>query len=219
MAKSQDALGMLRKTPIFARMSEETAKLLAGIPPRAFLQGEVIAHGTCAALGVLLSGKAAIYGRDSGKRVLLNRMEKGSVFDAATVFFSEKAIVSTVVAGSKCSVLFIERSVLETIIESDPAVAHDYIIFLSDKIGFLNRKIIAFTAKKADGALAGFLLDHIGEGDTLAVNMTRLASTLDMGRTTLYRAVETLKEAGAIAYDGREMRILDKKVLRDITKN
>ncbi len=171
-----------------------------------------------ATLGILLMGKASIYGRDSGRRVLLNRIGKASVFDAATVFFGEKGIVSTVIAKTKCEVLFIERAVLETIIKSDPAVAHDYILFLSDKICFLNRKIIAFTAKNADAALAGYLLGQEA-GDVISLNMSRLASTLDIGRTTLYRAVEALEKMGAVAYDGREMRILDREKLEAAAKD
>ena len=201
-------------------MSEKTEELLLSLSENEFAAGDMIADGAeNASLGVLLSGKAAIYGRDSGKRVLLNRIEKASVFDAATVFFSENETVSTVVAKTKCRVLFIERPVLETIIENDPKVAHDYILFLSDKIGFLNRKIIAFTAKNADAALAGYLLDNAGEDGLLSVNMTRIASILDIGRTTLYRAVDALEKDGCIAYDGKEMRILDREMLESRAKN
>jgi hypothetical protein len=108
---------------------------------------------------------------------------------------------------------------LETIIGNDANVAHDYIIFLSDKICFLNRKIIAFTAKNADAALAGFLLEGAGAEDTVSLNMTRVASTLDIGRTTLYRAMDALMRDGCIAYDGREIRILDREKLRSRAKD
>lgn len=215
-----ERISSLRETEIFHSMSEETMETLLALPVREFAAGAVIADGDeKVSLGVLLSGKAAIYGRDSGRRVLLNRIEKSSVFDAATVFFSEKGTVSAVVAKTKCRVLFIERSVLETIIGSDANVAHDYIIFLSDKICFLNRKIIAFTAKNADAALAGFLLESACEKETVSLNMTRAASTLDIGRTTLYRAMDALERDGCIAYDGGEIRILDREKLRSRAKD
>ncbi len=219
-----DACGGLRKalreTSVFRNMSEKTEGLLFSLPLASFSAGETISYeGETTALGVLLSGKAVIYGRDSGKRVLLNRLERLSIFDAAAVFFSEKETVSTVVAKTKCHVLFIERPVLETIIENDPRVAHDYIIFLSDKICFLNRKIIAFTAKNADAALARYLLDSADGDGALSVNMTRIASTLDIGRTTLYRAADALEKDGCIAYDGKEMRILDREKLESRAKN
>lgn len=211
---------VLCKTDIFRGMSAQTENVLLSLPVSSFSAGDTIANekGTVS-LGVLLAGKASIYGRSGGNRVLLNRLERASVFDAATVFFSENETVSTVVAKTKCRVLFIERPVLETIIENDPKVAHDYILFLSDKIGFLNRKIIAFTAKNADAALAGYLLDNAGEDGLLSVNMTRIASILDIGRTTLYRAVDALEKDGCIAYDGKKMRILDRETLESRAKN
>lgn len=220
MEERNGFLNTLRETRIFRNMSEKTEEILLSLSENEFAAGDMIADGAeNASLGVLLSGKAAIYGRDSGKRVLLNRIEKASVFDAATVFFSERGTVSAVVAKTKCRVLFIERSILETIIEGDPNVAHDYIIFLSDKICFLNRKIIAFTAKNADAALSRFLLDSAEKSDIVSVNMTRIASTLDIGRTTLYRAVDALEKDGCIAYDGREMRILDREKLESKAKD
>ncbi len=213
-----DILSVLRETRVFRNMSRETEEMLLALEIKSVSAGDAVTASEIS-LGVLLSGKAAIYGRDSGKRVLLNRIEKGDIFDAATVFFSEKGMVSSVVAKTKCRVLFIERSVLEKIIESDARVAHDYIIFLSDKICFLNRKIIAFTAKNADASLASFLLNNVNETDVLSVNMSRLAATLDIGRTTLYRAVDALRAADAIAYDGRELRILDRKKLESFAKD
>ncbi len=208
---------ILRECEIFAHMSEKTESLLTETEEATFSAGEIIADGddfsSFRGLGVLLAGKASIYGRNSGTRVLLNRIGKSNVFGAATVFFPEKEAVSTVIAGTKCRVLFIEREVLETIIENDFAVASAYIAFLSAKIYFLNRKIIAFTAKNADAALAGYLLRTADENGELSVNMSRIASILGIGRTTLYRAVDALSAQGAILHDGKKIRILDRALL------
>ena len=145
--------------------------------------------------------------------MLLNRLSRGDVFGAASVFFEEHESVSTVVAGTKCRVLFIERDCLETIIKSDFSVASAYIEFLSGKIYFLNKKIIAFTAGSAEAALSCYLLERADMSDTVAVNMTRLASALNIGRTTLYRAADALVREGLIACDGKEIRILNRNNL------
>ena len=213
---------ILRRTDIFANMSDETEKLLGELQEAVFSAGKTIVDAenfeSFRGLGVLLSGKACVYGKGSDKNVLLNRLGVSDVFGAATVFFSEREAVSTVSAQTKCRILFIERNVLETIIQNDFAVASAYIAFLSERICFLNRKIIGFTAKSADAALAGHLLRTADENGELAVNMSRIASTLDIGRTTLYRAVDLLKAEGAIAYDGKKMRILDRRFLEQKTK-
>ena len=214
---------LLRKTDIFAAMSEETETLLCTLAESVFSAGDMIVdaenYDSFRGLGVLLSGKACVYGKGRDREVLLNRLGEADIFGAATVFFSEREAVSTVSAKTKCRILFIERSVLETVMKNDFAVASAYIAFLSEKICFLNRKISGFTAKSADSALAGHLLRAADENGELAVNMSRIASTLDIGRTTLYRAVDTLKADGAIAYDGKKMRILDRTVLEQRVKS
>lgn len=213
--QSEDIAAVLRECKIFSGMSEQTARTLLSIPPMTFAAGERIAGGETFSpcLGVILSGKASIYGRNSGRKVLLNRLSRGDVFGAASVFFEEHESVSTVVAGTKCRVLFIERDCLETIIKSDFSVASAYIEFLSGKIYFLNKKIIAFTAGSAEAALSCYLLERADMSDTVAVNMTRLASALNIGRTTLYRAADALVREGLIACDGKEIRILNRNNL------
>ena len=214
---------VLRETAIFSEMSEKTETLLSVLEETEYASGETIADGedfrSLRGLGILLSGKASIYGKDSGKRVLLNRIEKAGIFGAATVFFPEEVAVSTVIAETKCRVLFIERSVLETIMENDFAIASAYIAFLSERIYFLNRKIIAFTAKNADAAFAGYLLRAADGNGVLSVNMSRIASILGIGRTTLYRAVDALAAEGAITHDGKMIRILNRELLENKSKN
>jgi CRP-like cAMP-binding protein len=149
----------------------------------------------------------------------LNHLGPSDIFGAATVFFSEREAVSTVSAQTKCRILFIERSVLEKVMKNDFAVSSAYIAFLSERICFLNRKITGFTAKSADAALAGYLLRAVGDTGVLTVNMSRMASILGIGRTTLYRAVDTLEQEGAIAYDGKKMRVLDREALERKSKS
>jgi CRP-like cAMP-binding protein len=213
---------ILRRTPIFKDMSVATERLLCALCPSDFLAGDTIAGAddfrALRGLGVLLCGKASIYGGDGEKRILMNRLGVGDVFGAATVFFSEEESVTTVFAQTKASVLFIERSVLENVIETDFAVASAYIAFLSERIHFLNRKILGFTAKNADAALAGYLLHNADENGCLAANMSRIASTLGIGRTTLYRAADALQAHGAMVYDGKKMQILDRTFLENKSK-
>ena len=208
---------IIRKTAIFKNMSDETETILVNLEENVFLVGERIVDAqnfeSFRGLGILLSGKACVFGKNREKEVLLNQLEESDVFGAATVFFSAKEAVSTVLAKTKCSILFIERSHLEKIMEKDFAVASAYIEFLSERVYFLNRKIIGFTAKSADCALADYVLRTADETGSLTVNMSGLASSLNIGRTTLYRVLELLCDEGLLAYDGKKMQILDRELL------
>ena len=213
---------ILRKTTIFKNMSARTEAVLADLPEALFSSGDRIVDAqnfeSFRGLGVLLSGKACVFGKNREKEVLLNRLNEADVFGAATVFFSEREAVSTVTAKTKAKVLFIERALLEKIMENDFAVASAYIAFLSERVYFLNRKIIGFTAKSADCALADYVLRAADENGFLSVNMSRIASTLDIGRTTLYRVLDVLREEGSLAYDGKKMQILDRSLLEQRSK-
>ncbi|MBE6665184.1 MAG: Crp/Fnr family transcriptional regulator [Ruminococcaceae bacterium] len=213
---------ILRKTAIFRNMSPETETILENLKENVFSAGEKIVDAqdfeSFRGLGVLLSGKAYVFGKNREKEVLLNRLAEADVFGAATVFFREKEAVSTVSAKTKCRILFIERSLLEKIMENDFAVASAYIAFLSERVYFLNRKIIGFTAKSADCALADYVLRAADENGLLTVNMSRIASSLNIGRTTLYRVLEILRDEGVLAYDGKKIRILDRELLEKRSK-
>ena len=136
----------------------------------------------------------------------------GDESDFTAFGVSESCENKVVVADVGCDHAYLSIYLIKEGI-CDLAIASAYIALLSEKIYFLNRKIVAFTAKRADAALAGFLLDRLADGETMTVNMSRLASVLDIGRTTLYRAVDMLTEEGAIAYDGKEMKILSRELL------
>ena len=161
--KASESMGeALRRTAIFAQMSEETEKTLSALGETVFSAGDMIVDAedfdSFRGLGVMLAGKASVYGKGNDRHVLLNRLGPSDIFGAATVFFSEREAVSTVSAQTKCRILFIERSVLEKVMKNDFAVSSAYIAFLSERICFLNRKITGFTAKSADAALAGYLI-------------------------------------------------------------
>lgn len=216
-AENDRKASVLRKNGIFANMSEGTEKTLLSLDEAVFSAGDTIVDAedftSFRGLGILLSGKACVYGKGSNNHVLLNLLSEGDVFGAATVFFSEEEAVSTVSAKTKCRILFIERAVLETMMKDDFAVASAYIAFLSERIYFLNRKIISFTAKTADSALADYILRTADENGELTANMSRIASTLGIGRTTLYRVLDVLKEDGSISYDGKKICILSRELL------
>jgi DNA-binding IclR family transcriptional regulator len=61
--------------------------------------------------------------------------------------------------------------------------------------------------------LANHLLRAADENGELAANMSRIASTIDIGRTTLYRVLDMLKADGSISYDGKKIRILNRELL------
>ena len=71
------------------------------------------------------------------------------------------------------------------------------------------------TAGTAQQKLAVYLIE---QGD-MSISMTDLSQQLNLGRASLYRAVEELEESGAILRDGKLLKVLREDVLKTISRD
>jgi CRP-like cAMP-binding protein len=176
-------------------------KMLCGA--KAFAKGETVYDGTRfkSALGVIVSGTVRITTSDEENRVILRDMSAGETFGAAALFGAGECYVSKIHAKTACAVVFISEEALLALFEKYPSSARNYIAFLSSKIRYLNRKIAELSLKGADARLLGYMKAHAGEGGKVDMpgSMSLLASTLGIGRSSLYRALEKLEAGGYIS--------------------
>ena len=91
-------------------------------------------------------------------------------------------------------------------------LALNYIKFLSGRIEFLNLKIDAFTATDAAQKLSLYLYNSTSEETK---NLTELAKRLNMGRASLYRAVEALEKEGIIEKNGKKITVKHRELLKE----
>lgn len=200
---------VLRGHFLFRGAEELIAEALA-LPVEVYRRGETICDGGSdrRALGILLEGKAEAVGGERQQSVL-TVFSAGGTFGAAALF-GGGGYVSHVRAVTGCTVLFLAQELLEEWFHRWPALAVNYITFLSGRVRFLNGKIAILTQDSAQHRLYRWLQANCGEDGCLPekVSMTKLASTLAMGRTSLYRALEELETAGLIARDGKRIEVL-----------
>lgn len=171
-------------------------------------KGEVIYDPQHArrALAYLLEGHARVM----QGQVVMNDLLAGDVFGAAALFGSSEPYPSTVVAVTECRLMLIPQETVSRWMEVVPAVGENYVRFLSDRIRFLNRRIGTLTAGQTDGRLWKYLLAHRDAAGvvTLSGGMNALAKRLDMGRSSLYRSLDALSDAGRIRREGKNIIIL-----------
>ncbi len=162
-----------------------------------------------AALAIVLSGEVCVY----HGRVVMNILRAGDVFGAAALYGQEEPYASRVVADSECEVAFVPQETVSRWMAAEPRIAENYIRFLSDRIRFLNRRLATLTAGQTDGKLWRYLLAYAGEDGIVRISggMTELAKRLNMGRSSLYRSLDSLAEDGRIVRDGREIRVIHKE--------
>ncbi|MBP3706582.1 MAG: Crp/Fnr family transcriptional regulator, partial [Clostridia bacterium] len=155
-------------------------------------------------IGILSCGKDTVSLRGDNSEILnMRTINSGEIFGSASVFGEWKDGLSSITAEKECKVIYISETDFKKIICEFPTVSFNYITFLTERIRFLNRKIDTFTASSATGKIYEFLLsvaDDDGNINT-GLSMSEIARRLKMGRSSLYRSIDTLKEKGIIKKD------------------
>jgi CRP-like cAMP-binding protein len=166
-------------------------------------------------MGIVLTGELkALKPSGQGPDLVLNTFFAGGVFGIAGLFNHAKHYVSEVVSVKRSRVLFLPQSLLHSLFEQDFRIAENYIGYLSNRICFLNSRIDNFTGGSAECRLISYLLSISSKSDDpfrfeLPCSLTQLANLLDMGRASLYRALDDLCMAGIIQRNGKIISVLD----------
>ncbi|MDD6012768.1 MAG: Crp/Fnr family transcriptional regulator [Oscillospiraceae bacterium] len=168
--------------------------------------------------GVILSGSARV--EKPGSPAVISTLSSGDIFGLASLFAEKDYYVNNITALNECKVLFIARDSFCRLMEKDPGFSVAYIRYLSDRLYFLNKRIEAFTGGSAESRLASYLLKFFTENetDTFTVSMTSLADCLDIGRASLYRALDGLTEKGCIEKRGKTIRLLSAERLKGLSR-
>ena len=136
------------------------------------------------------------------------------MFGVANLYANEMPFISVITAKSACRILFIDAEAFRALLERDTDAMRAYLKFMSQKIVFLNKKISTLTAGTTEKKLAFFLAENQHEGEfSSRIPMTAIAESLNIGRASLYRALDSLEAQGLIRRDGKTILIPDKDAL------
>lgn len=215
-------LSFIGSVDIFASLGKDTLSELVDkgqIFLKEYSQGEIIYGSSLASESidpaVIMQGSATVFSSDEGREVCLRVLNVGSLFGVANLFADADTFISTVKAEKKCSVVFIKQASFKKLLETESDFMYAYFHFLANRIAFLNRKIRQFTAGSAERRLAIYL-DTISEQDSfiLPFNYSKLCEMIDVGRASLYRALDNLTEKGIISREGKSITVIDRAALR-----
>ena len=214
----REAIEALRSIKLFEGVEEKalfSAVECGSLLQKSYDTGEVICSPSDKErkMVIFLSGEAEIYTADEGRSMLLRTVTKGGVVGVANLF-SEEDFVSRVIAARRCRTMEISPQGFGRILENDKRAMYNYLAFLSEKIRYLNRKIVTLTAGSAERRLAYFLdssaPDERSDVAEITVQMSSLCEMLNLGRASLYRAADKLCEEGFITREGKTIKIIDR---------
>ncbi|MBE6622094.1 MAG: Crp/Fnr family transcriptional regulator [Ruminococcaceae bacterium] len=165
------------------------------------------------ALGIVTRGSALVYRLGHGTPVLLTTLTKGHMFGVAGIFSEEDRYVTRIVAKGMCQVFYFPANLCESLIQNDPAFAMAYVRFLSDRIRFLNKRLAELSAPAVEQKLAKYFSEC---AERISPNMAELATSLGIGRASLYRTLDSFIRRGLIRKQEHDILILDPQGLRDL---
>lgn len=168
-------------------------------------------------LGFVLSGECAVEKMRDTTAIPMNTLHPGDSFGILALFSEQEGFPTRVYAKKPSEVLFFSKSEIESLIAASPALALNIIRFLSGRVDFLNGKISHFCAGSAEKKLAAYLLgEYHREGDVLPFNHAAVARRLGIGRASLYRALDTLCDAGILKNENKKIYIISPEKLERI---
>lgn len=211
------------KSVIFAGLPPERSLELiksAGLEIKSFDKGSAIynRNGFSRSLGIILKGSARVEKQSGGKNIIINTLGEGAVFGMAALFYEEEAFPTELTAQTGAVIAFITKVQLTALFEKEPKLCENYIKLLSERIHFLNKKIEALNTAGQFGRLYDYILAEYkkhGENGavTLPYNMQELARVLGIGRTSLYRELDSLTGHGIVTKKGKTFIIYNTEEL------
>lgn len=207
---ASDCVKMLSQNRIFRDVDPQ--KLLQTVETsgehRTFRRGETILSPELEAstMGMILTGSAAV----KKGRAVINTLVPGDIFGAVTLFSDEPCPATEITAKVECSAIFFDKVAIQSLITSDANAAVGFAAYLSARIHFLTRRIEALTAGDCASKLISYLLEREQDGVVEIQSCAELARRLDVGRASLYRALDSLEESGEIRREGKKIFILIK---------
>ena len=168
-------------------------------------------------LGFILAGRIKVT-KPSSSRYSMTTLEKGSLFGSADLYDEDVEVVTVLKAAANCRLVFFPRGLFETLLGEDNTLSLNYIRFLTGRVRFLNEKIYTLVAENTLASLHHYLAANAEpDGSRLLVrldgSLSALAERLNIGRASLYRALDALEREGVIARNGREITIVDPEKL------
>lgn len=215
-----DKLQTLMSSPLFNGLNEEeVSRFLALAETRRYKKGDVIFLRTefIHAVGIVTSGSVRVSKDTDDKAYIVNTIHSGGMLGVSSVFSHRSVYSTALTADSDCEIVFFCEELIKNMCEKDIRITENYIRFLTDRILFLNDKIRSLTARSAEETFAAHLLSAQADGVCRFNSFSLLARKLDIGRASLYRAMDSLERDGVITKNGKDIIINDINKLKKYT--
>ena len=172
-------------------------------------------------MGFVVQGQCRVEKiRENGNHIPLNTLAPYDSFGVLAVFTGRDEFPTRIVAVTAAKIAYINKENLTNLMKESVQFSLNIIDFLSSRISFLCDKIYSFTGDNVEQKLAIYILDlyrKSGSAD-IKLNKKHAAESLNVGRTSLYRALAELESDDIIKITEKNIIICDPEGLERKTK-
>ena len=212
----------LRRVPFLRDLDSRSVNELAGASrvvvvakgEDLFLEGDA-----CRGMFLLLSGTMKVYRAASSGREQIIALESPGAVIAELPLLDGEAYPASCAAMEESRLLLVPRAAFEEMLRRKPELALGVLRVLGGRLRHLVALVDELSLLEVPQRLAKYLLDvrdRRGDEFTLSLSNQEIASRLGTVREIVSRNLHRLEQQGAIAIEGRKIRILDEQALRDL---
>jgi CRP/FNR family transcriptional regulator, dissimilatory nitrate respiration regulator len=216
----------LSKAPLFKGLiPKEIEIIVSEIPHRIkrFLAGSLISqsgepvNSLMIVINGIVKGEMVDY---SGRVIKIEDIPAPGALASAFMFGNRNMFPVNVIAVSDGELLLIEKSDFLKLLTRNNIILVNFLDMISNRSQFLSEKIKFLNFKTIKSKLAHYILQKAGkERSSVLLDLTQneLADFFGVARPSVARALGDLEEEGYLEAKGKNIKIIDKKGLSDLT--
>lgn len=217
---------LLSNAPLFKGLShDEIEKILDNVPHnvKKFQSGSMIClsgehvNSLMVVLSGVVKGEMVDY---EGRVIKIEDIPAPGALAPAFIFGNLNRFPVNVSAVSSAELLLIGRTNFLKLLMINDTILVNYLDMISNRSQFLSEKIKFLNFKTIKGKLAHFILQKAANDKmsvTLGMTQNDLADFFGVARPSVARALRNLEEGGFIVAKSKNIRIIDKEGLADLT--
>jgi CRP-like cAMP-binding protein len=216
----------LSGAPLFRGVSGEDIEAILSVVPyriRKFKAGNLISQSGEPVNSLMIVMGGAVKGEmvdDAGRVIKIEDIPAPGALATAFIFGNRNRFPVNVVAISDGEILSIEKPDFLRLLKKNDVILVNFLNMISNRSQFLSEKIKFLNFKTIKGKLAQFILQKAEGGKaTIVLDMTHndLADFFGVARPSVSRALGELEQEGLIEAAGKNITVLDKKGLSELT--
>jgi CRP-like cAMP-binding protein len=156
----------------------------------------------------------------TGRVIKIEDIPASGTLASAFIFGSRNRFPVNVVAVSDTKLIIIEKADFLKFLKSNEKILTNFLDIISNRSQFLSEKIKFLNFKTIRGKLAQYILQTAGQDKSeikLAMTQNDLAEYFGVTRPSIARVISEMEDEGIISTKGKNIKILDKKRLTELT--